>query len=67
MALTTFFDDAYLKRFEGIAQAVSAEMGVPRALAHDAQVSAGRGHLESTIQAFENYSFSERRGTTMVV
>ncbi|HUH48795.1 MAG TPA: aldehyde dehydrogenase family protein, partial [Mycoplana sp.] len=59
--------EVYLDRFEDIAQAVSAEMGAPLSFARDAQAWAGRGHLESTIQAFENYSFSEERGTTMIV
>ncbi|MDR6756995.1 aldehyde dehydrogenase (NAD+) [Mycoplana sp. BE70] len=59
--------EVYLDRFEDIAQAVSAEMGAPLSFARDAQAWAGRGHLESTIKAFETYSFSETRGTTMVV
>ncbi|AOF90484.1 aldehyde dehydrogenase family protein [Sinorhizobium sp. RAC02] len=59
--------EVYLERFEDIAHAVSAEMGAPLAFARDAQAWAGRGHLESTIRAFEAYSFSEKRGTTTVV
>ncbi|PTM93600.1 aldehyde dehydrogenase family protein [Mycoplana dimorpha] len=59
--------EVYLDRFEDIAQAVSAEMGAPLSFARDAQAWAGRGHLESTIKAFETYSFSEKRGTTMIV
>lgn len=59
--------EVYLDRFEEIAQAVSAEMGAPLSFARDAQAWAGRGHLESTIKAFETYSFSEKRGSTMIV
>ncbi|MBJ6135172.1 aldehyde dehydrogenase family protein [Ochrobactrum sp. Q0168] len=59
--------DVYNERFEDIAQAVSAEMGAPIAFARDAQAWAGRGHLEATIKAFEDYSFSETRGTTRIV
>lgn len=59
--------EVYLERFEDIAQAVSAEMGAPLSFARDAQAWAGRGHLESTIKAFETYVFSEKRGTTTIV
>ncbi|MCP8894730.1 aldehyde dehydrogenase family protein [Shinella daejeonensis] len=67
LALLKRVYDVYLERFEDIAQAVSAEMGAPLAFARDAQAWAGRGHLESTIKAFEDYSFSEKRGTTVIV
>jgi aldehyde dehydrogenase (NAD+) len=67
LALLKRIHEVYLERFEDIAQAVSAEMGAPLAFARDAQAWAGRGHLESTIKAFEAYSFSEKRGTTTVV
>ena len=59
--------DVYNARFEDIAQAVSDEMGAPIGFARDAQAWAGRAHMESSIAALENYSFSEKRGTTMVV
>jgi aldehyde dehydrogenase (NAD+) len=57
----------YNERGEEIAQAVSQEMGAPITFAREAQVWAGRVHLESTIAALKKYKFSERRGTTMVV
>jgi aldehyde dehydrogenase (NAD+) len=59
--------DVYNERFEDVAQAVSDEMGAPIAFARDAQAWAGRAHMESTIAALENYTFSEKRGATMVV
>ena len=59
--------DVYNERFEDIAQAVSDEMGAPIGFARDAQAWAGRAHMESTIAALENYEFSEKRGSTMVV
>ena len=67
LALLKRVHEVYLERFEDIAQAVSAEMGAPLAFARDAQAWAGRGHLESTIKAFETYEFTEKRGTTTVV
>ena len=58
---------AYNDRYEDIAQAVSQEMGAPIEWARGAQAWAGQAHFEATIKAFENYEFTERRGTTMVV
>jgi aldehyde dehydrogenase (NAD+) len=58
---------AYDERYEDIAQAVSQEMGAPILWARDAQAAAGQAHLQSTIKALEDFEFSERRGTTIVV
>ncbi len=57
----------YEKRYEDIARAVSQEMGAPLAFARDAQAAAGKGHLGATIEALENYEFTEARGSTMIV
>ena len=57
----------YKARYEEIAQAVSREMGAPIAFARDSQAAAGKAHLIATIEALEDYVFTERRGTTMVV
>jgi aldehyde dehydrogenase (NAD+) len=59
--------EVYNERYEDIAQAVSQEMGAPITWAREAQAWAGRAHMESTIKALEDYEFSERRGTTVVV
>jgi aldehyde dehydrogenase (NAD+) len=59
--------EVYNERFEDIAQAVSQENGSPITWAREAQAWAGQAHLESTIKAFEDYEFTEKRGTTMVV
>ena len=67
LALLKRIHSVYLDRFEDIAQAVSQEMGAPLAFARDSQAWAGRGHLEATIEAFEKFEFSEKRGSTFVV
>jgi aldehyde dehydrogenase (NAD+) len=59
--------EVYNERYEDLAQAISFEMGAPISWAREAQVAAGQAHLESTIKAFEEFEFSERRGTTLVV
>ncbi|WP_413990861.1 aldehyde dehydrogenase family protein [Labrys okinawensis] len=67
LALLRRILEIYNERFEDIAQAVSQEMGAPLAFAREAQAWAGRGHLESTIKAVEDYAFEHQRGTTRVV
>ena len=57
----------YRARMEDIAQAVSAEMGAPLAMARDSQAAAGLAHLESTLKALEGFEFEEGRGTTRIV
>jgi aldehyde dehydrogenase (NAD+) len=59
--------DCYNRRAEDLAEAVSQEMGAPLAFAREAQVWAGRVHLEATIQALEAYHFSRLRGTSLIV
>ncbi len=59
--------DCYNDRSEDLAQAVSREMGAPLAFAREAQVWAGRVHLEATIEALETYEFSRLRGTSLIV
>jgi aldehyde dehydrogenase (NAD+) len=58
---------AYDKRAEDIAQAVSAEMGAPIAMARHSQAAAGKAHLESTLKALEQMEFEEQRGITRIV
>jgi aldehyde dehydrogenase (NAD+) len=57
----------YAARAEDIAQAVSAEMGAPIAMARHSQAAAGLAHLESTLKALEAFAFEESRGTTRIV
>ena len=57
----------YAARAEDIAQAVSAEMGAPIAMARHSQAAAGLAHLESTLKALEAFVFEESRGTTRIV
>jgi aldehyde dehydrogenase (NAD+) len=67
LALLKRILEIYNERYDDIARAVSDEMGAPLSFALDAQAWAGRAHMEATIAAFENYEFSEKRGSTMVV
>jgi aldehyde dehydrogenase (NAD+) len=67
LALLRRILEVYNERYEDIAQAVSQENGSPITWAREAQAWAGRAHMEATIKALEDYEFSEKRGTTMVV
>jgi len=58
---------AYNRRAEDLARAVSQEMGAPLPFAREAQVWAGRVHLEATIEALRTYEFSRVRGGTLIV
>jgi aldehyde dehydrogenase (NAD+) len=57
----------YNERAEEIAQVVSDEMGAPLQFARDAQVWAGRAHLEAAIEALKAFEFEEQRGNTRVI
>ncbi len=59
--------EEYNRRFEDIAQAVTAEMGAPIAFAREAQAWAGQAHMEAAIKALETYTFEETRGTTQII
>jgi aldehyde dehydrogenase (NAD+) len=54
--------DIYKERAGEMAQAISAEMGAPIALAKTAQVGAGAGHLKNTIRAAKGFAFERRLG-----
>ncbi len=67
IALVDRILDLYNDRAEDLAQAMSVEMGAPITWAREAQVWAGRVHLESTIAAAKAMVWEEMRGTTRVV
>ena len=67
VALLRRIIECYAARAEDIAQAVSAEMGAPIAMARHSQAAAGQAHLQSTLKALETFDFEESRGTTRIV
>ena len=67
LALLERILDAYNRRAEDLARAVSQEMGAPLGFAREAQVWAGRVHMEATIRALRTYEFSRLRGATLIV
>jgi aldehyde dehydrogenase (NAD+) len=57
----------YERRMDEIAQACAHEMGAPIGFAKDAQAFVGQAHFKALIQVFEDFEFTEKRGTTLVV
>jgi aldehyde dehydrogenase (NAD+) len=57
----------YQRRSADLADAVSAEMGAPPALAAGPQVQMGVGHLVTAIDVLKDFAFEEQRGSTLVV
>lgn len=51
----------YRARSEDLAQAVSAEMGAPIAMARNSQVAAGLAHVEGTLACLKAMSFEDSR------
>jgi aldehyde dehydrogenase (NAD+) len=66
LALLRRILENYNSRAEELAEAVSQEMGAPLPFAREAQVWAGRVHLEATIEALETYEFGRVRGTSLI-
>ncbi|WP_457309731.1 aldehyde dehydrogenase family protein [Sphingomonas sp. UYAg733] len=59
--------EEYRRRYNDVADAITAEMGAPGGLARGAQAGIGISHLEAAIDALGSYSFEEVRGSTKVV
>ncbi|MFN3973085.1 MAG: aldehyde dehydrogenase family protein [Gemmobacter sp.] len=57
----------YNARAEDFAVAMSTEMGAPITWAREAQVWAGRVHLEATIEAGRAFHWEQMRGDTLLV
>jgi len=54
-------------RGEGMATAISNEMGAPMGLSKTAQLGSGMGHFATILAILENYEFEEIRGSTKIV
>ncbi|MCY4427709.1 MAG: aldehyde dehydrogenase family protein [Halieaceae bacterium] len=59
IALLESLVEAYKKRYQDIAEAISEEMGAPTKLAVEAQAGAGLGHLMQALKVLRNFDFEE--------
>lgn len=56
----------YKARKDDMANAMSLEMGAPKALSQSSQWGAGAGHIKETIRAARAYAFAEPSGDDMI-
>ncbi len=66
IGLLTALREAYKKRIPRIAEAMTAEVGIPKALAAGGQVLAGARHLKVAIDALRDYPLEQDWGTTRI-
>jgi aldehyde dehydrogenase (NAD+) len=66
IALVRRILDAYLARYDEIADTISREIGAPRPFAHEWQAGLGRRHLEELLRTCETFAWQRSKGTTLV-
>jgi aldehyde dehydrogenase (NAD+) len=59
--------EAYQRRYNDIADAISEEMGAPTKLAIQAQAGIGLGHLTTTLDILKSYNFEDSAGNSRIV
>jgi aldehyde dehydrogenase (NAD+) len=58
--------EAYKRRYNDLACAMTEEMGAPASLSQNAQAAIGLGHFQAAQAVLQNYVFEEMRGTTLI-
>lgn len=58
--------EAYQKRYNDIADAISEEMGAPTKLAVEAQAATGIGHLATALEVLKTFEFEETAGVSRI-
>ncbi|NRO98503.1 aldehyde dehydrogenase family protein [Paraburkholderia sp. NMBU_R16] len=66
IALVRRILDAYLARYDEIADTISREIGAPRPFSHEWQAGLGRRHLEELLHTCEAFAWQRSKGTTLV-
>lgn len=56
----------YEKRAADLGEAITEEMGAPKALAQGFHVALGNGHLNTAIEVLESFEFEELRGASLI-
>jgi len=59
--------EAYKKRYDDIAVAITEEMGAPKEFAYHTQAHTGQGHLEAALKALKALDFQVRQGDDYIV
>ena len=58
--------EAFMDRYDEIAEVIVREVGAPRALSHDWQAGIGKRHLEQLLRTLEHFEFHKQRGSTLI-
>jgi len=58
--------EAFMARYDEIAEAIILEVGAPKALSHDWQAGIGKRHLEQLLRTLDTFEFQKSRGTTLI-
>ncbi|SAK80965.1 aldehyde dehydrogenase family protein [Caballeronia ptereochthonis] len=58
--------EAYLARYDEMADVITREIGAPRKLSHAWQAALGKRHLEETLRTVERFQWQRKKGTTLV-
>lgn len=58
--------EAYMDRYQEMAEAISQEMGAPIDFASSSQATCGNGHIKAAIEAIKGYAFESQLATGRV-
>jgi aldehyde dehydrogenase (NAD+) len=58
--------EAYMARYDEMADVIMREIGAPKKLAHAWQAGLGKRHLEETLRTIERFPWQRRKGTTLI-
>ena len=58
--------DAFMQRYDEIAEVIMAEVGAPKALAYDWQAGIGKRHLQQLLRTLDTFAFQKTDGNTLI-
>ncbi|MFM0136526.1 aldehyde dehydrogenase family protein [Caballeronia grimmiae] len=58
--------DAYLARYDEMADVIMREIGAPKKLAHAWQAGLGKRHIEETLRTVERFQWQRMKGSTLI-
>ncbi|GAB5095626.1 aldehyde dehydrogenase family protein [Caballeronia sp. HLA56] len=58
--------EAYLARYDEMAEVITREIGAPSKLSHAWQASLGKRHIEETLRTVARFQWQRRKGTTLI-
>jgi aldehyde dehydrogenase (NAD+) len=58
--------EAYKRRYNDMAEAITEEMGAPKALSQSSQAAIGLAHFQTAHSILQTYVFEDLRGTTLI-